>query len=402
MSDFYPLIAQAVKGLQKDTPEARGSIYDVARAAMLAQLRSITPALSESDINRQQLALEEAIAKVEIDSSHATILEPDHCSRPIPETRETQSEMNSPGGQSQYLAWPPGLMGEAHKADPRVASAMNSSEKRTTATIGRFTPPRRQKRVGLTILGLLLLAAVGTGLSNGSGIIASLRATLSLEETTGALARGNATSSKFGDRIDYPAIASLTSKIDTPLAQKVILYEEDGADPAGKRFDGTTLWRTETVPPGAGEVPIVALRADIEIPEQRLGVRLALTKNDDAGISGSSVGIAFSLPPDYSHGGVSRIAGVLMKQAESSRGLPLAGVVVKVASNYFLFNLSSAEVDIRHNVELLKEQSWLDIPIIYNDGFRAIIAVEKGESGDRAFSDAFAAWEGVRVPGTQP
>jgi hypothetical protein len=110
-------------------------------------------------------------------------------------------------------------------SNPRVASAMNFSEKRTTATIGRFTPPRRQKRVGLTILGLLLLVAMGTGLSNGSGIIASLRATLSLEETTGALARGNATSLKFGDRIDYPAIASLTSKLDTPLAQKVILYE---------------------------------------------------------------------------------------------------------------------------------------------------------------------------------
>jgi hypothetical protein len=46
----------------------------------------------------------------------------------------------------------------------------------------------------------------------------------------------------------------------------------------------------------------------------------------------------------------------------------------------------------QRNLQLLKERSWFDIPVVYGDGKRAIIAIEKGTPGDRAFADAFAAW----------
>ena len=42
--------------------------------------------------------------------------------------------------------------------------------------------------------------------------------------------------------------------------------------------------------------------------------------------------------------------------------------------------------------QLLKERAWFDIPIVYNNGRRAILAVEKGNPGERAFNDAFAMW----------
>jgi hypothetical protein len=34
----------------------------------------------------------------------------------------------------------------------------------------------------------------------------------------------------------------------------------------------------------------------------------------------------------------------------------------------------------------------LGIPIIYNDGRRSLLSIEKGEQGDRAFEEAFAQW----------
>ena len=34
-----------------------------------------------------------------------------------------------------------------------------------------------------------------------------------------------------------------------------------------------------------------------------------------------------------------------------------------------------------------------DIPIAYNNGSRAILAIEKGLPGYRAFAEAFAVWE---------
>jgi hypothetical protein len=32
------------------------------------------------------------------------------------------------------------------------------------------------------------------------------------------------------------------------------------------------------------------------------------------------------------------------------------------------------------------------VPIVYNNGRRAILAIEKGTPGERAFADAFATW----------
>src|SRR5215471_9689939 len=69
MADYYPLIARAVAGLDKNTGDARRAVYERARAALVAQLRGVTPVLDESDVTRERLALEEAIRKVEGESS---------------------------------------------------------------------------------------------------------------------------------------------------------------------------------------------------------------------------------------------------------------------------------------------------------------------------------------------
>src|SRR3954465_6643882 len=69
MADYYPLIARAVAGLENSTGDARRVLYERARAALLAQLRGVTPALDESDITRERLALEESIRKVEAESA---------------------------------------------------------------------------------------------------------------------------------------------------------------------------------------------------------------------------------------------------------------------------------------------------------------------------------------------
>ena len=44
------------------------------------------------------------------------------------------------------------------------------------------------------------------------------------------------------------------------------------------------------------------------------------------------------------------------------------------------------------NIEMLKDRDWFDIPIVYTSGKRAILAVEKGTPGGRAFAEALKAW----------
>src|SRR6516225_9662579 len=67
MADYYPLISRAVAGVEPNTGENRRSLYKRARNALLDQLRSVRPPLSETDITRERLALEEAIRKIESD-----------------------------------------------------------------------------------------------------------------------------------------------------------------------------------------------------------------------------------------------------------------------------------------------------------------------------------------------
>ena len=72
MADYYALIDRAVGGLDKNTGEHRRALYDRARAALVSQLRGVHPALDETDITRERLALEEAIRKVEAETAKRT------------------------------------------------------------------------------------------------------------------------------------------------------------------------------------------------------------------------------------------------------------------------------------------------------------------------------------------
>src|SRR5258708_5028958 len=92
--------------------------------------------------------------------------------------------------------------------------------------------------------------------------------------------------------------------------------------------------------------------------------------------------------------GASKVPGVLMKSNKQARGTPLAGLAVKVTDGFFPVGLSNVDADRDRNIQLLKERSWVDVPLGYSNQRRAIIAIEKGAPGDRALADAFAAWGG--------
>jgi len=174
---------------------------------------------------------------------------------------------------------------------------------------------------------------------------------------------------------------------DFATQRKAALYEEDQATPNGFQFIASAVWRTERVASAPGEQPDVVVRAEIEIPEQKVQVRMALQRNHDKVLPAShTVEIVFTLPPDFRHGGIASVPGLLMKVGETTRGVPLKGASVKVTSNFFLIGLSSIDADLQRNVQLLKEWSWLDIPIVYGDGKRAILSVEKAPLTEEALA----------------
>jgi hypothetical protein len=180
----------------------------------------------------------------------------------------------------------------------------------------------------------------------------------------------------------------------TRLPGKVVLYEEDPSGAKRQRFVGSAVWRTEMVTPGPGQPADLAVRAEVEVPDRRLTMTWSFRRNTDKSLPAShTVEIVFKFPPDFPAGGISSVPGILMKQAEQTRGVPLAGLAAKVTNGVFLIALSSAEPEKERNLQLLKDRPWFDIPVVYNNNRRAILAIEKGNPGERVFAEAFKVWK---------
>ncbi len=536
MADYYPLIARAVAGLEKNTGDARRALYERARSALVAQLRGVNPPLSENDVTRERLALEESIRKVEAEAarkpwvdpasagSHARVRAPEFPrwdpppavadagelprnmgSRRGEQLGGRQAAARAPRAEESPMAHEPltmevfeqplpvepspsavqravaprakperrpqpevGLqdfrdlpeadamprivrpardntnapLPESHEFD-RIDTRMDSRpfdphgqpfsnfptpmlEQAPTYQAPAYNEPRMQRaggrqdatpqrasrrsmadvaRIALTVLILAVLGGVIVWQwPNVASLYRTARAPATSPQVVVDQQATKTRSTKFPDRLE-PGVASPAQPKNAALpvgpavggaavAQRVILYEEDTNDPkAGGRFVGSAIWRTERVVVAPGQPEEIAIRADVEIPERRLAVTWSLRRNTDQSLSAShTVEITFRIPPDFPPGSIAQVPGILMKQSEQTRGAPLAGQAVKITEGYYLIGLSARAGEQELNLKMLKEHGWFDIPMVYSNKRRALLAVEKGTPGERAFAEAFAAW----------
>src|SRR5262249_61333000 len=104
MTDYQPLLGRAIGNLERNTSEARRAVYDRARQALLNQLRAVAPPLSDTEITRERLALEEAIRKIETQAAQANP-EPSRSSRTPPATGRPPAP-NAPSPAARQAAPP--------------------------------------------------------------------------------------------------------------------------------------------------------------------------------------------------------------------------------------------------------------------------------------------------------
>lgn len=192
-----------------------------------------------------------------------------------------------------------------------------------------------------------------------------------------------------------PPPSPATAAVPLPSgAQRVMLFEEVPDDPQGKRYTGSVTWRAEQTPPtAAGGTPGFAVIAQVAMPDRPLDMTMTIRRNLDPALPASHIiEINFSLPPDSNSGGISDMVGVMMKPDEEAPGQHLAGSRAKVRDGFFILGLSSLAVDVLHNMDVLKNRPWFGIPIRYKNGSRAVLVIEKGEAGEKAFGEAFTRW----------
>lgn len=315
---------------------------------------------------------------------------------PSPEFDRLEPSMEDRSGESDYAAQmaQPRAQEQPYSFDESPAEAERYQNRPPPAP--RPEPPRERKRPvlksgvfpvkGAVALGLVLIVigAVVAYWPQLRGLYTDLTGRAKQVEVPKK--DTPADRPKITDRVGQPGTAV------APVAQRVVLYDEDPAEPQGKQYVGQVVWRTENVA-GPNGTSDIAVRADIDIPDRKFKAALTIRRNNDTSLPAShTVEMTFQLPPDFASGGVSNVPGVLMKSNEQTRGTPLAGLAVKVTDNFFLIGLSNVEADRGRNLQLLKERSWFDIPLVYTNQRRAIVALEKGAPGERAFADAFGVW----------
>src|SRR5215471_16705416 len=122
MADYHPLITRAVEGLANNTAEGRRTLYERARAALVAQLRGIDPPLSEAEITRERLALEDAIRKVEAESVRKARAEP----RPAPVAPRAINAVNRQSVGSDAPAIDAAAGRDRHSGTPGDAASLRA------------------------------------------------------------------------------------------------------------------------------------------------------------------------------------------------------------------------------------------------------------------------------------
>ena len=434
MTDYYPLIARRVAALADNTVESRRALYERAQSAQLTQLRELDPPLAEPDITRERLLLEKAIRRVEAeaaghapakdgemlrDAAAASIAGPPNRAggdRGAVSEAEIPVETLSYGSRparSAFLA-PPTTILRHHPLESRIESPNLAPGGACTPPVNGAAPPdswpeppwRPSHRAAAApaarrpagVRKILALTVAWSAMLTVVTLAFVLywqpdRLKVWLGEKSAAQWRHEivALLPKIVDRVGRPAREESAAAV----AQRATLYEEDAADRQGKSYVGSVLWKTEAAPPRTGQPPDVAIRAEIEIPERGMNMTMLLRRNADQALPAShTIEITFKLPTDASFAGISKVPAILMKQAEQTRGEPLAGVTAKVTSGFFLLGLSAADADAQRNLAMLEQRPWFDIPIVYDNGRRAILAIEKGAAGEQAFREAFAAWRG--------
>jgi hypothetical protein len=269
------------------------------------------------------------------------------------------------------------------------------SSQRARIGVDRDRPPKRA-RAGAAFpfksaiaVGVVLIL-VGAGILWGKSVVSGVGGLFKSQPAVEAPKDASAPARpKIPDRVGQPSSSDQVA----PVAQRVVLYDEDPSDPKGKQYVGSVVWRTEPIKASGNQKADVAVRADIEIPDRKFKMTVSFRRNTDSSLPASHTAeLTFILPQDFAGGGVSNVPGILMKSNEQARGTPLAGLAVKVTDGFFLVGLSNVDADRARNIQLLKERSWFDVPLVYTNQRRAIIAIEKGAPGERAFNDAFAAW----------
>jgi hypothetical protein len=179
-----------------------------------------------------------------------------------------------------------------------------------------------------------------------------------------------------------------------PVGQRAIFYEERTNVADASAEPGAIVWSLVQESPGGDLPPEPAIRAEATIPGKEMQLRMTIRRNADRTLPASHIVEMIFLTPDgFEGGGIQNVLRLSFKNSEQEAGSPLLGIPAKIADGFFLIALNDTPQEIQSNISLMQRLSWIDVPIQYTSGRRALFTMEKGIPGNKVFEEALKAWQ---------
>ncbi|WP_368468253.1 hypothetical protein [Hoeflea sp. TYP-13] len=186
------------------------------------------------------------------------------------------------------------------------------------------------------------------------------------------------------------------------VGQKMFLYEERLGQQAPTAEQGTVVWSIVRESPGDNLPPEPAIEAQINVPQKGISAIMTIKRNADQSLPASHlIEIVFALTEGFEGNGIGAIQNFAMKQTEQDTGDSLIAVPAKITDSFFMIALNDYVEAVQLNLKLLRERNWIDLPIAYGNGRRALLTMEKGSSGAEVFDQVIRAWEARTASSTQ-
>ncbi|AJD42289.1 ribonuclease E domain-containing protein [Rhizobium gallicum bv. gallicum R602sp] len=181
-------------------------------------------------------------------------------------------------------------------------------------------------------------------------------------------------------------------QVPAGASEKMFLYEERIGQSSPTAIQGGVAWSVQHEA-GQGGKQESTVQANVTVPERNLSALVTFKRNSDPSLPASHlVEIVFSLPPNFEGGSIDSVQRISMKRTEQDRGDPLIAVPAKITDDFHMIALNDYPDARKANLDLLSTRDWIDIPITYRNGRRALITMQKGPTGIAAFNTAIKEW----------
>ena len=179
-------------------------------------------------------------------------------------------------------------------------------------------------------------------------------------------------------------------------ARSFLVAEPLGGQPAAPR-EGAVSWSVVSESPGRDLPPEPAIRGEVALADG-LGLSVTVRRNADTSLPASHlIELVFALPD----GGeaIRTLPLVGFKDSLQVAARPLVAVPAKITDDFFLVGLNNLATAIESNLALMSSEDFMDVQLVYDNGRRATLTIEKGAKGDEVFAEVLDAWRNAPLPG---